>query len=137
MFFLSNYSFLPCYCPCSTCCSLPLEKHADFLPGSSSYFQSPLLAYFVACIFELMMVIFLQTRKVFPTGFYAAIRYCSDFFLASLIENSLRGVSLYDFCYLKWQCCNVLLLLLRGIVWGKSTTQEVERVYCWGILTRI
>ncbi|KAH0678724.1 hypothetical protein KY284_019809 [Solanum tuberosum] len=57
----------------NACCNPSMEKHADFLSGSSVYSESLLVDYSVACIFKLMIVVFLQTRKLFPTGFYAAM----------------------------------------------------------------
>ncbi|XP_060184246.1 protein FATTY ACID EXPORT 1, chloroplastic-like isoform X4 [Lycium barbarum] len=50
-------------------------------------------------------------------------------------QSDKKSVSHWLLCC--HQCCNVLLLLLRGIVWGESTTQEAEGICCWGILMRI
>lgn len=83
---------------CSTCCDPSVEKHADLLTGRSSYRQSLLLCSCPTCIIKIVFcfVLLMQTGKVFPTGFFAAIRYYNVFF-------SLLTYPLPD--------CNIIVLL--------------------------
>lgn len=48
---------------CSTYCSPSMEKHTDFLSGSSLYSESPPLDYSVACIFKLIIFVFFADEK--------------------------------------------------------------------------
>lgn len=107
--------------PCSACCSPSMEKHADFLSGSSLYCGSLLLDYLVACIFKLMIVVLLQTRKVFPTGFYAAMRYRNVFIsLKFIVMCIIIWILLSEMTVLQCFASTLTWYCLGGIHYPRS-----------------
>ena len=99
---------------------------------NSSY---SLASWFIVSNF--IIVLWMQTKNVFPIGFYTVIRYCKIWLLVlfyfekivQFLKSSLNQTVFFLFSFFRPQkCCTAVLLLICANFGREPTTKEIEGI---------